>query len=81
MVQKLLNDEQKALLMQGCKDILKHLDFIPDLLKRAITDDETWIFKYDPVSIGKVLNQTSESVLEKFSITTDQKNTAVKVQK
>ena len=59
----------KDLCMQVCQDILEHLYSDPDLLKRIIIDDKTWVFQ-----------QTSESLLEEPSITTDQRSKVVKVQ-
>ena len=34
--------------MQVCQDIIECLQTKPDLLRRVITGDETWIFEYDP---------------------------------
>ena len=34
--------------MQVCQDIIKHLQTEPDMLRRVITGDKTWIFEYDP---------------------------------
>ena len=48
MVPGLLNDDQKERRMQVCQDIIEHLETEPDLLRRVITGDETWIFEYDP---------------------------------
>jgi len=48
MVPKLLTDEQKDRRLQVCKDILERLDTEPDLLRRVITGDESWVFEYDP---------------------------------
>ena len=31
-----------------CQDIIERLQTEPDLLRRVITGDETWIFEYDP---------------------------------
>ena len=43
----LLNDEEKMWCMQVCQDIPEHLDTDPDLLKKVIAGDETWVFEYD----------------------------------
>ena len=48
MVPKLLNDDQEDCCMEMCQDVLNHLQNEPDLLGRVITDDETYIFEYDP---------------------------------
>ena len=47
MVLKLQNDDQKEHCMQMCQDIIEHLQIEPDLLRRVIIGDETWIFEYD----------------------------------
>ena len=47
VVPKLLNDDQKMQQMQVCQDILKNFNSTPDLLKKAFTGDETWVFEYD----------------------------------
>ena len=46
MVPRLLND-QKEHHMQVCQDIIRHLQTEPDLLRRVITGDETWIIEYE----------------------------------
>ncbi|KAK8395421.1 hypothetical protein O3P69_006220 [Scylla paramamosain] len=48
MVPRLLNDDQKGRRMQVCQDILERLETEPDLLRRVITGDESWVFEYDP---------------------------------
>ena len=48
MVPMLLNEEQKKRRVQVCHDILKERETEPNLLGRVITDDESWIFEYDP---------------------------------
>ena len=50
MVPRLLNDGQKENRVQVCQDILKQLEITPDLLSRVVTGDESWIFKYDPLT-------------------------------
>ena len=47
MVPRLLNDDQKECRLQVCQDIMEHLKTEPDLLRRVITGDVTWIFEYD----------------------------------
>ena len=34
--------------MQMCQDVIELLQTEPDLLRRVMTDDETWIFEYNP---------------------------------
>ena len=36
--------------MQVCQDILEQLQTEPNLLKRVVTGDESWIFEYDPLT-------------------------------
>ena len=48
MVPGLLNDDQKERRLQVCRDVIERLQTEPDLLRRVITGDETWIFEYDP---------------------------------
>ena len=48
MVPRLLTDEQKERRVEVCQDILTRLETDPNLLVRIITDDESWIFEYDP---------------------------------
>ena len=50
MVPRLLNDGQKENRVQVCQDILKQLEITPDLLSRVVTGDESWIFKYNPLT-------------------------------
>ena len=50
MVPRLLNGGQEERHVQMCQDILEQLETEPNLLKRAVTGDESWIFKYDPLS-------------------------------
>ena len=47
LVPRLLNDDQKECRLQVCQDIMEHLKTEPDLLRRVITGDVTWIFEYD----------------------------------
>ena len=48
MVPKLLSEDQKQQRVTVCQDIIERLEDDPDLLRRVITGDESWIFKYDP---------------------------------
>ena len=50
MVLRLLNEGQKERRVQVCQDILEQLETEPNLLKRVVTDDESWIFEYDPLT-------------------------------
>ena len=50
MVPRLLNEEQKERHVQVCQDILEQLETEPNLLKRVVTGDESWIFEYDPLT-------------------------------
>ena len=36
--------------MQVCQDILEQLETEPNLLKKVVTGDKSWIFKYDPLT-------------------------------
>jgi len=36
--------------VQACRDILEQLETEPNLLKRVVTGNETWIFEYDPLT-------------------------------
>ena len=50
MVPRLLNEGQKEQRVQVCQDILELLKTEPNLLKRVVTGDESWIFEYDPLT-------------------------------
>ena len=50
MVPRLLNEGQKERHVQVCQDILEQLETEPNLLKRVVTGDESWIFEYDPLT-------------------------------
>ena len=50
MVPRLQNEEQKERRGQLCQDILEQLETEPNLLKRVVTGDESWIFEYDPLT-------------------------------
>ena len=45
MVPKELTEEQKQRRVTICQDLLERQD---DILGRVITDDETWVYQYDP---------------------------------
>ena len=49
MVPKLLNEGQTERRVQVCQDILEQLKTEPKLLKRVVTDNELWLFEYDPL--------------------------------
>ena len=36
--------------MQVCQDTLEQLEIEPNLLKRVVTGDESWIFEYNPLT-------------------------------
>ena len=50
MVPKLLNEGPKERRVQVCQDILEQLETEPNLLKRVVTRNESWIFEYDPLT-------------------------------
>ena len=50
MVLRLLKEGQKERRVQVCQDILEQLETEPNLLKRVVTGDESWIFEYDPLT-------------------------------
>ena len=50
MVPRSLNEEQKERRVQVCQDILEQLETEPNLQKRVVTGDESWIFEYDPLA-------------------------------
>ena len=50
MVPRLLNVGQKERRVQVCHDVLEQLETQPNLLKRVVTGDESWIFEYDPLT-------------------------------
>ena len=56
MVPRLLNKGQKERRVQVCQDILEQLQTEANLLKRVVTGDESWIFKYDPLQNSRALN-------------------------
>ena len=50
MVPSLVNEGQKERRVQVCQDILELLETEPNLLKRVVTGNESWIFEYDPLT-------------------------------
>ena len=50
MVPRLLNEGQKKRCVQVCLEILEQLKTEPNLLKRVVTGNESWIFEYDPLT-------------------------------
>ena len=50
MVQRLLNDDQMEQYVQYCHDILERLKTEPNLLRRVVTGDESWIFEYNSLT-------------------------------
>ena len=61
MILRLLNDEQKEPRGQVFQGILKELETEPDMLNRVATDDESWIFEYDPLTKRQSLEWKSAS--------------------
>ena len=59
MVTKLLNEGQKERRVQVCEDILEQFETEPNLLKRVVTGDESWIFEYDPLTKWQSLESKS----------------------
>ena len=47
MVLKLLSEDQNQQRVTVCQDIIERLKDDPDLLRKVITGDESWIFEYD----------------------------------
>ena len=50
MVPRLLNEGQKERRVQVCQDTLEQLETEPNLLKKVVTGDESWVFEYDPLT-------------------------------
>ena len=50
MVPRLLNEGQKERRVQVCQDILEQVETEPNLLKRVLTGDESWICEHDPLT-------------------------------
>ena len=53
---QLLNEGQKERHVQVCQDIFGQLETEPNLLKRVVTGNESWIFEYNPLTNGRALN-------------------------
>ena len=45
MVPRLLNEAQKERLVQVFQDVSEQLETDPNLLKKVVTGDESWIFE------------------------------------
>ena len=50
MVPRLLTEGQMERHVQVCQDILEQLETEPNFLKRVVSDHESWIFEYDPLT-------------------------------
>ena len=50
MLSRLLNEAQRERRVQVCQDVLEQLETEPNLLKRVVTRDKSWIFEYDPLT-------------------------------
>jgi hypothetical protein len=48
LVPKNLSVEQKANRLEVCRDLLGRLQFEPEVLDKLTTEDESWVFDYDP---------------------------------
>ena len=59
LVPRLLNEGQKERRGQVYQDILEQLETEPNLLKRIVTGDESWIFEYDPLTKWQSLERKS----------------------
>ena len=59
MVPRLLNEGQKERHVQVCQDILEQLETEPNLLKRVVTGDKSWIFEYDSLTKRQSLERKS----------------------
>ena len=60
IVLRLLNEGQKERRVQVCQDILDQIKTEPNLLKRVVTGNESWIFEYDPLTKRQSLEWKSE---------------------
>uniref|UniRef100_A0A8C4Q6F5 Uncharacterized protein n=1 Tax=Eptatretus burgeri TaxID=7764 RepID=A0A8C4Q6F5_EPTBU len=67
MVPKLLSEDQKQR-VTVCQDIIERLEDDPDLLRRVITSDESWIFEYDPET--KQQKQRLQAVMNSSGVST-----------
>ena len=47
IIQKLLNFDQKQRSMVNAQDMLRTFNDNQDLLKKVMTDDESWVYGYD----------------------------------
>ena len=61
MVPRLLNGGQNERRVQWCQDILELLETEPNLLKRVVAGDESWIFEFDPLTKRQSLEWMSAS--------------------
>ena len=59
MVPRLQNKGQKERRAQVCQDISEQLETEPNLLKRVVTGNESWIFEYDPLIKRQSLERKS----------------------
>ena len=48
MAPSLLTEEQKAQLLNACRDILQQMEADEKLLENVITGNVSWVFQYDP---------------------------------
>ena len=48
LVPKVLTDDQKQRRVAACEDLLQRVEEDPGFLDNVITEDESWIFEYDP---------------------------------
>ena len=48
MVPKILSEDQKQNRVKYCEDIPEKIKDDSDILRQIITEDETWVFQYDP---------------------------------
>ena len=48
VVPRILSDEQKMKRLNNSKEMLLKIQKNPELLKRVITGDESWVYGYDP---------------------------------
>jgi len=47
-VPRMLSDDQKALRVSFCRDLKQQARDDPNFISNIITDDETWVYGYDP---------------------------------
>ena len=43
-----LSVEQKVNQLEICQDLLRRLETEPDFMDKVITEEESWVFNYDP---------------------------------